>query len=842
MLSAVIAGCWTDRLEPDERLFPQRLILQKTFAAPVTPADLNGDAEDELLQFYTFNAPPRFPSYPQHDAVQLLRQSGEAIDQLNYQGAVLPPRAMDLDGDGASEILVPFVRHDSLHLSVADAQGRKRSSFLLAVGQSMIDIDSRLPWRPEIMSMYKADVDGDSTSELVTVLNGGGKGPVPRAILLHDLSGRLLSRAIIGADLRSSVLGDFDTDGRLELITAGYTPNNGATAGGFDDRHSYLIGFRLSPVVEVAWSRRMGEIGSRVFLVDGDFDGDGRREFVALTTPSNSGGLASLEWIEPGTWRTLRRRTWPERLSGMVARDITGDGRPDIVLANKNIDGGGELWMMSDSFEVARREPLGAPDVFGLGGVPDIDGDGIDEILVYAPHQLIVVGRNLRLRAARRDSVMPLVSWLPAVVRRGSGAPPDLLVNRGPGYAQLRLIPNPFAWFWRWGRWLLVALGILALFAGFFASGRAHRRARLLQTIHALVVDSAQSGLLLVRRDGRVEWVNAVFRVWLGLPSHARIRNTPLDGIMAVAPEARAFCIEALASDPPRHRQTEGAFRLATNVRELRISSEPLNASRFGQLYYLIRMEDRTGEVELREARAWSLVAQRVAHDFRKPLSGIVQELHRLQTQYRRNVSFAHLDPYVEDIEGRVLALRARADELLQVLGGEEPRFEETDLNDFVRHAASQLRGRLPGDVRLELHLADDAPLVRLDRRLMESVVSNLVTNSIDAMPHGGTITISTNLVRNARMNSGNGPRDYGRLEVLDDGEGLTEEVRRRLFEPGFTTREGGWGLGLAGTRRIVQNHDGVIEVHSEVGRGTAFIAYLPALRIAQNVLRQSGS
>jgi signal transduction histidine kinase len=410
--------------------------------------------------------------------------------------------------------------------------------------------------------------------------------------------------------------------------------------------------------------------------------------------------------------------------------------------------------------------------------------------------------------------------------------PPDLLVGRGAGYALLRLLPNELAWFWRWGRWLLFALGLLALLAASIAFARTNRRARLLQMIQALLVDSSQSGLLLIRRDGRVEWINAVLRSWLEMPAAERIRNIALDEALALAPEARAFCLAALAADPVRHRQTEGTFRFANDVRELRLSSEPLR-SRYGDLYCLIRMDDRADEVALNEARAWSLVAQRVAHDFRKPLSGIVQELHRLQRQYWRSASSVDLDPYFSDIEGRVLALRTRADELLQVLGGEEPRFEETDLNDFVRYAADQLHGRLPDDVRLELHLADDAPLVRLDRRLMESVVSNLVTNSIDAMPDGGTITISTNLVRNARLNSGDGPRDYGRLEVLDDGEGLTEEVQRRLFEPGFTTREGGWGLGLAATRRIVQNHDGVIEVHGEAGRGTAFITYLPAVRIA---------
>jgi CheY-like chemotaxis protein len=123
--------------------------------------------------------------------------------------------------------------------------------------------------------------------------------------------------------------------------------------------------------------------------------------------------------------------------------------------------------------------------------------------------------------------------------------------------------------------------------------------------------------------------------------------------------------------------------------------------------------------------------------------------------------------------------------------------------------------------ISLELQLGSDEPSVMGDESELREVLVNLVFNAVDAMPQGGTLTLST--------------REAGgavEIAVADNGLGMPEEVRSRVFDPFFTTKgKAGMGLGLAVSYGIVRRHEGSIEVESEVGRGTTFRLRLPAAR-----------
>jgi two-component system NtrC family sensor kinase len=116
-------------------------------------------------------------------------------------------------------------------------------------------------------------------------------------------------------------------------------------------------------------------------------------------------------------------------------------------------------------------------------------------------------------------------------------------------------------------------------------------------------------------------------------------------------------------------------------------------------------------------------------------------------------------------------------------------------------------------ETRLDPHL----PSAIGDSELLHQAISNLVLNAIDAMPHGGTLTVST---RN----------EEGRafIEIADTGVGLTAEQRERIFTPYYTSKPHGTGLGLAIVQSIVSDHGGRIRVQSEAGVGTTFVIELP--------------
>jgi two-component system nitrogen regulation sensor histidine kinase GlnL len=125
-------------------------------------------------------------------------------------------------------------------------------------------------------------------------------------------------------------------------------------------------------------------------------------------------------------------------------------------------------------------------------------------------------------------------------------------------------------------------------------------------------------------------------------------------------------------------------------------------------------------------------------------------------------------------------------------------------------------------------------PPIMADEDRMLQVFHNLVRNAIEAMPRGGRLTLITRLSMNplfAKVDLGQGLKSMAEVQIVDEGEGIPEATRAKLFTPFFTTKNTGLGLGLALCHRIVEEHKGAIQIASEPGKGTAVSCFLPIAR-----------
>jgi len=158
------------------------------------------------------------------------------------------------------------------------------------------------------------------------------------------------------------------------------------------------------------------------------------------------------------------------------------------------------------------------------------------------------------------------------------------------------------------------------------------------------------------------------------------------------------------------------------------------------------------------------------------------------------------------------------------------------DMLPFMKEIVKLLERTLPEHIRIELRHADEAYLIQGDPSRIQQLLMNLAFNARDAMPNGGQLTISLASVT-IRANSWRPMPDvpegpWVQIVVADEGSGISPEALSRIFEPFFTTKEvgQGTGLGLAQVYGIVQQHEGYIDVISDVGEGTRFSLYFPAL------------
>ncbi len=253
-----------------------------------------------------------------------------------------------------------------------------------------------------------------------------------------------------------------------------------------------------------------------------------------------------------------------------------------------------------------------------------------------------------------------------------------------------------------------------------------------------------------------------------------------------------------------------------------------LVASMFAQL------ERHRLEAQLRQATKLEGIGQLaggVAHDFNNVLTVILGKAGQIIDDERLP---ADLRDSAEDVVHSAERAANLTRQLLAFSRRQAMQVRDHDLNAVIRNVARLLDRILGEDMELDLVLFDEPIFVRADAGMLDQVVLNLAVNPRDAMRGGGRLTIRTALVEVDSQATGHVSRPsgpYARLQVADSGTGIAQEHLAHIFEPFFTTKDvgKGTGLGLATTYGIVQQHNGWIEVDSEVGRGTTFSIYLPS-------------
>ncbi len=251
--------------------------------------------------------------------------------------------------------------------------------------------------------------------------------------------------------------------------------------------------------------------------------------------------------------------------------------------------------------------------------------------------------------------------------------------------------------------------------------------------------------------------------------------------------------------------------------------------------------ERRDAEAALRRSEDHLRQAQKM-EGIGRLAGGIAHDFNKLNTAIQGHAQFLLEDlPENHTTRGDAEEIRRAADraaaltrQLLAFSRRQVTQPAVLDLNAVIGDMNKMLRRVIREDVALVTSLADDTWTIFADAGQIEQVLMNLVVNSRDAMPNGGTVTVAT---RNVDIGDGYSvrgagpkPGPYVQLAVSDNGIGMDQETQARIFEPFFTTKpEGqGTGLGLATVYGIVQQNGGHISVYSEPGRGTTFRILLP--------------
>ncbi len=220
-----------------------------------------------------------------------------------------------------------------------------------------------------------------------------------------------------------------------------------------------------------------------------------------------------------------------------------------------------------------------------------------------------------------------------------------------------------------------------------------------------------------------------------------------------------------------------------------------------------------------------ALLAGGIAHDFNNILAGLFGNLELAKTKMDKNhPAYKHIAVAGEALD-RATSLTSQ---LLTFSKGGEPIKRPIDLKELIKETAEfTLSG---SNVKYSLDLPDSLDKVCADRGQINQVLSNLIVNAREAMPNGGNLYIKAENVKITKRSGFNlKAGKYVRISIQDTGVGIPENLLPKIFEPYFTSKNTGKGLGLATSYSIIKKHKGLIEVESEEGRGTTFHIFLPS-------------
>jgi len=301
-----------------------------------------------------------------------------------------------------------------------------------------------------------------------------------------------------------------------------------------------------------------------------------------------------------------------------------------------------------------------------------------------------------------------------------------------------------------------------------------------------------------------VSWY-AASRLNLGLRNVRRYAGelqTANEKLQASEEELRASNEELEASNEEL-RATEEELRAINE--ELKATNEELK----GAQEKLVRSE---------KLAAIGQLAGGVGHELRNPLGAIKNAVYYVRGKVAKS-ELAQTEPRVMEFLGIVDDEINSSNKIISDLltfsrvgkPAVSPARIENVIDDAVAHCA------IPENIELTKEVAANLPEIQIDTDQIRQVLVNLITNAVQAMPEGGKLAIAVRQKDSSIQ-----------VEVVDTGCGIPEEARGKLFEPLYTTKAKGIGLGLAVCKSIIERHDGHIEVESSVGKGTTFAVKLP--------------
>lgn len=734
--------------------------------------------------------------------ISVIDKNEKHLNQFNVKGVIWlrSIHLEDYNNDGMDDLFIFSQKGDSVYLSVViDFYNYK---ILLKNELVLTKPDSAIHdyWDVELHPIGLLNVDSDKEKEFI-FYTATGHSLYPRSIYVYDLNKKqIINSFSTSAALQNAFMDDINNNKKNEIIISSSANGNIDSTKKYSDQTSWLfvLDSTLTPIFT---PKNFGAYnnGGCVLPSNRKLGGD-KIVLSIMVYVNNIPNLSFMLLNQNGdvdneiTFKNVKLQNFAVNETNNQIIWLGNDGTANIIDSNfTNI--------YSENFAIPNSN-------FNILDLFENDSNSETWVLVQNNQKLLLLNENLDLLAETNidESIFSsknVITW-----KITNDKPLLSIAAISDNYLYKVAENNIYS-----NLPLIFIFAFIIIFATLLLN---HQVIKYFFTYlnffnHTLKLSS--EGLLLLNSKGEVTFRNNKINDLLKITSEKKL---DIETVTEKFPQITK-CLKKVKEEKQKFieeisiNQTDFSFQGEIRITPFKIFNYPFT--------YLVEIIDYTKQISADRMRTWSSTIQRIAHEIKTPLSGINLGLLTLQSRLRKETSNYSVD--ISLIQNEVERIKQLTKNFMLFSNLEKPNFQKLSLLELIKDSLSVFNNYLTSGMELTLELNSEN--IFGDHNQLQQLLHIIIENSIDASNGKGTILILSKdiLIKN---------ENYISLEIQDNGKGIPPNELSKVFEPYFSTKKDGTGIGLAIAKKIIEDHKGMIEITSILKKGTKIKIYLPTV------------
>jgi nitrogen-specific signal transduction histidine kinase len=766
--------------------------------------DLNTDGYSESITFGEITE-------KKLSVIVVRNYSGVVEEQFNLDGKIIENGILfsDLNSDNYQEIITFYVNRDSLFYDVINLVTK---SYYIKKQLFIVKPDSAFGNNWDVMLSNGSkiiDVNADGKKELIVGLRTG-YAVYPRTLYTYDfIEKKIINKFEVAASIDNIILNDFNQDGLQEIFFTTIISGNVNPSIRFNDKTAwaFLVNHNLEFIVP---PKSFGKYPSAAITAANYFE---KNFFIVETNmQERKNTIFQMDnFLEPVSAKIIGQNTTSDLA-------FIKDKREAIIYLTTNE---GDIIQLNTGLETIRIVSSGLQELKFIA-FDDFDMNEEMEFLVANNSEFRLYSQNLELLGKLQLNpkgnfydyhITKRKNGLESKNQIGIGSSKtNLLVNLEQNKIQLFSYSILVVFFFLIILILYILKSLILQFYFYFKSFQ-----------HLFY--KTETGYCLVDKNLKVKYLNQNFSNYLKL-QHSETKDL---STLLTAHKSLYESISKLLETKSEVRE-----KLFINTPGLQfngdISSIPLKIFRNKVIAILIEIRNYTQPILDDRLLIWGKSIQKIAHDIKTPLSTIALNLKSIQLNLEKSgIKNEEVSRDIDAAKNEIERIKNLTKDFLKFVDLEKPSFQAISVVDVIIQSLKRFDPLRNEDLKIDFASNDLNKNIWADPRQIELVIHILVENAIDAVKGKGLILIEMELVQNLASNNEN----MVQISVTDNGSGIEKEFLDKIFEPHFSTKNDGTGMGLAFAKKIIKDHKGEIDLHSKEGFGTTFRFTLPVIRNA---------